>query len=338
MTAAPGQGLRATVAARPVLVARPAVVALSAFCAFVLGACSAGSGGPSGAPAASSPPATHAASKASATTSPSASPTPTVAHLSPPAVPGVTWRAAGTVVNGVTATYIASTAGGSVGLLWIDPSVVSFRLIPGFRVPEGGPATAADNTPSTWVPRMVAAFNGGFLLKDGVGGYYADHRMVRPLVSNLAAFEITADGRLAVGAWGRDLQLTSKTVVVRQNLRLLVDHGRSQTSTSDGPRTWGIANGGLWTANRSALGQLADGSLVFAYGHETRAATMAAALVQVGAQRAIALDMNKSWPGGFVYRHTAGAIVGQRVHPLQYHSPSVYYTRYTKDFVAVLRR
>ena len=315
--------------------------ALSALCLFVLSACSAGSASTSAPPAGASGAASaHAASRPAATKTPaaSASATPTVAHLSPPVAAGVTWRAAGSVVNGVAATYIASTAGGAVGLLWIDPSVVSFRLIPGYKVPEGGPATPADGKPSTWVPRMVAAFNGGFLLKDGVGGYYADHRMVRPLVPNLAAFEITSDGRLAVGAWGRDLQLTSKTVAVRQNLRLLVDHGRAQTSTSDGPRTWGIANGGLWTANRSALGELADGSLVFAYGHETRAATMAAALVQVGAQRAIALDMNKSWPGGFVYRHTAGAIVGQRVHPLQYHSPSVYYARYTKDFVAVLRR
>ena len=313
--------------------------ALSALCLCLLSACSAGSAGSSEGPA-STPGSTHAASRpvASRTATASGSATPAVAHLSPPVAAGVRWRAAGSVVNGVAATYIASTSGGSVGLLWIDPSVVSFRLIPGYKVPEGGPATSADNKPSTWVPRMVAAFNGGFLLKDHVGGYYADHRMVRPLVPNLAAFAITSDGRLAVGAWGRDLQLTSKTVAVRQNLRLLVDHGRAQTSTSDGPRTWGIANGGLWTANRSALGELADGSLVFAYGHETRAATMAAALVQVGAQRAIALDMNKSWPGGFVYRHTAGAIVGQRVHPLQYHSPSVYYARYTKDFVAVLRR
>ena len=229
--------------------------ALSALCLFVLSACSAGSAstsappaGASGAASAHAPASTSRRSRAPASRPPatktpaaSASATPTVAHLSPPVAAGVTWRAAGSVVNGVAATYIASTAGGAVGLLWIDPSVVSFRLIPGYKVPEGGPATPADGKPSTWVPRMVAAFNGGFLLKDGVGGYYADHRMVRQLVPNLAAFEITSDGRLAVGAWGRDLQLTSKTVAVRQNLRLLVDHGRAQTSTSDGPRTWGIA-------------------------------------------------------------------------------------------------
>lgn len=310
---------------------------------LVLVGCSAGSSGAGSPVAASGSP--RASATASATTTKAAtssSPTATVPHLSPPNVPGVRWRAAGSVVNGVAATYLGTAARGSVGLLWIDPSVVSFRFIPGYKVPEGSPSTKADNQPSTWVPRMVAAFNGGFLLKDADGGYYVDHTMVRALLPRLAAMQITSDGRLSVGAWGRDFHLTSQTVAVRQNLRLLVDQGVAQTSAADTARTWGIANGGLWTANRSALGQRADGSLVFAYGHEVRPSTMAAALVGVGVQRAIALDMNKSWPSGFVYRHgsgsSAGATVGLKVHPLMYRSASMYYARFTKDFVAVLRR
>jgi hypothetical protein len=185
---------------------------------------------------------------------------------------------------------------------------------------------------------MVAAFNGGFLLLDHVGGYYYDHRQVSPLVRGLGAFEITADGHLAVGMWGRDLQLTPRTVVVRENLPLLVDDYRSRTSPSDSARTWGLANGGLWTANRSGLGELADGALVYAYGHDLRPSAMAAAFVQVHVQRAMVLDMNKSWPGGFVYGRTSRALAGQRVQPQEYHTPSVYFRRYTKDFVAVLRR
>ncbi len=317
-------------------------VALSAV-ALVLAGCSAGSSG-AGAPAAvsGSPPSSVPASATPKKAAASSFPSSPVPHLSPPNVPGVTWRAAGSVVNGVAATYLATVAGGSVGLMWIDPSVVSFRFIPGYKVPEGSPSTKADNQPSTWVPRMVAAFNGGFMLKDADGGYYVDHTMVRALVPRLAAMQITSDGKLSVGAWGRDFHLTPQTVAVRQNLRLLVDQGVAQTSAADTARTWGIANGGLWTANRSALGQRADRSLVFAYGHEVRPSAMAAALVRVGVQRAIALDMNKSWPSGFVYRHgsgsSPGAIVGLKVHPLMYRSASMYYARFTKDFVAVLRR
>ncbi len=258
--------------------------------------------------------------------------------LSPPEAAGIVWRAEGSDVQGRPATYVAQADAGSIGLLWIDPSSVSFRLVPGFKVPEGSPVLPADNRPSTWLPRMVAAFNGGFMLKDKVGGYFYAHRTVSPLVAGLGALEITTDGRLAIGKWGRDLRLTPQTVVVRENLPLLVDNGRIQVAPTDTVRTWGIANGGLWTANRSALGELADGSLVYAYGHDVRPAAMAEALVRVGAQRAMVLDMNKSWPGGFVYRHTPQGLVGQRIQPLESHAPSVYHRRYTKDFIVVQAR
>jgi hypothetical protein len=262
---------------------------------------------------------------------------PAAGRLAPPKIPGIAWQARGSAVDGRPATYVAE-AGPSVGLLWIDPTLVTFRLVPGVKVPEGGPALPEDNQPQTWVPRMVAAFNGGFLLKDGVGGYYDAGRVVAPLVPGFAALAITRDGRAQVGRWGRDLGLTSATVTVRQNLPLLVDHFRAMTSPRDSARTWGLANGDLWTANRSAVGERPDGALVYAYGHEVRAQAMADALVRVGVERAMVLDMNKSWPGGFVYWHTSTGVHGLPVQPLEYHAPSVYFARYTKDFVVVLAR
>jgi hypothetical protein len=288
--------------------------------------------------------ATAATSGASLTRpSPSAAPrspaaSPATPHLSPPRVAGISWRPSGTLVHGHPVTYVALTDGSAVALMWIDPTLASFRLVPGYQVPEGGPALAADNKPSTWVPKMVAAFNGGFRLKDHVGGYYYARRMVAPLVPGLGALEITADGRLHVGQWGRDLRLTAQTVAVRENLPLLVDGFRARTSANDTPSTWGIANGGLWTANRSALGQRPDGSLVYAYGYNVPPATMAAALVDVGVRTAMVLDMNKSWPGGFFYWRTPSGTVGRRIQSQEWHVPSVYYTRFTKDFVAVLSR
>ena len=302
----------------------------------LLAACSSAAGRPAG-----PEPGGAVVSSAVATAAPQ---TPDRAHaavgsvLSPPGAAGIVWRAEGSDVQGRPATYVAQADAGSIGLLWIDPSSVSFRLVPGLKVPEGGPALPADNRPSTWLTRMVAAFNGGFMLKDKVGGYFYAHHTVSPLVAGLGALEITTDGRLTVGRWGRDLRLSSRTVVVRENLPLLVDDGRSQVAATDTVRTWGIANGGLWTANRSALGELADGSLVYAYGHDVRPAAMAQALVRVGVQRAMVLDMNKSWPGGFVYWHTPQGLVGQRIQPMETHAPSVYQRRYTKDFIVVQAR
>ena len=310
--------------------------------AVVLAACSSAAAGGPGTPAAStSPTGSATTASASASTRPvtaSPKPAPPKPWPGPPAVAGLTWMPVGTGTARGPVTYLARTDAGAVALLWIDTAAVSFRLVPGLSVPEGSPVTAADRSPSTWVPRMVAAFNGGFLLKDSVGGYFYDHQMVRAMKPGYAALEITSDGRLTVGAWGRDLALTSQTVAVRQNLPLLVDHYQARTSAGDTASTWGIANGGLWSANRSALGQLADGSLVYAYGYNVRPAAMSAAMTLVRAREAMMLDMNRSWPGGFVYEHPASGVTGQRIHPQEWHSASVYYSRFTKDFVAVLLR
>lgn len=294
------------------------------------------------------PGAAHVASAvAVATTSaPSQSPVPSTASatptraarkaapgLSPPHVRGLTWVPAGPAVAGRPAVYTARTDQGAVGLIWMDASRLRFRFVPGLLVPEGGPRLPADSRPSTWVPGMVAAFNGGFKLSDHVGGYFYAGRTVSALRAGLGTFTITSAGRIAIGAWGRDVRLIPHTVVVRQNLPLLVDGFRSRTSPSDSPSTWGVANGGLWTANRSALGQLADGSVVFAYGANVGPSTMAAAMVAVRARVAMVLDMNKSWPGGFTYHHSRGKLVGRGIQPGIWHQPSVYFAPFTKDFV-----
>ena len=269
----------------------------------------------------------------SATATPThAVPTP-APGLSPPHVPGLTWVPAGPAGAGRPAVYTALTDNGAVGLLWMDASRLRFRFVPGWKVPEGGPRLPADTRPSTWVSRMVAAFNGGFMLKDHIGGYYYAGRTVSALRAGLGTFTITSAGRIAVGAWGRDLRLTAHTVVVRQNLPLLVDGFRARTSPSDTPSTWGVANGGLWTANRSALGQLADGSVVYAFGANVRPSEMAAAMVAVRARVAMVLDMNKSWPGGFTYHHSRGKVVGRGIQRGIWHQPSVYFAPFTKDFV-----
>jgi hypothetical protein len=217
----------------------------------------------------------------------------------------------------------------------MDPSRLRFRFVPGFQVPEGSPATRADRTPSTWVPSMVAAFNSGYKLTDHVGGYYYLGRTVAPLRPGYASMVVHRDGSLAVGVWGRDISMTPDTLMVRQNLRPLVVGGSSQASPGDSPRAWGISNGNRAKANRSALGRLADGSFVYAYAHDVTAATLGSALVSLGVQEAIMLDMNISWPTGFVYSHKGGSTVGSRINHYTVRPPSTYLVRFKKDFIAV---
>ena len=247
----------------------------------------------------------------------------------PPA--GYAWQPAA----GSNAVRVASIRHGAVSLMWMDATRLRFRFVPGLAVPEGSPGTAADTRPSTWVPRMVAAFNSGYKLSDHVGGYYYLGRNVAPLRTGYASMVVSKDGRLSVGVWGKDIAMTPDTLVVRQNLPPLVVGGVSKASPNDGPRTWGISNGNRPLANRSALGRLPDGSYIFVYAHLVTAATLGSILVSAGVREAIMLDMNISWPTGFVYAHRGGRVVGSRINPATIRPPSTYLTRFKKDFIAV---
>ncbi|MEI6621594.1 MAG: phosphodiester glycosidase family protein [Actinomycetes bacterium] len=264
--------------------------------------------------------------------SPAPTPTPTlVSTMTPPVVKGLVWKPQGSKYNGVPVTYVARTDGGSVSLLWMDSSILKYRFVPGYAVPEGSPSTSADNKPSTWVPLAAAGFNGGFQLSDGRGGYYYKGSTVRGLQDGLGAFMITSDGTLKVGKWGRDLKKTADTVVVRQNLPLLVDNSKDVSQNNSGG--WGVADGGVLNAHRTALGQLPDGALVFAFGSNVTPYELAQAMVKVGAKNAMVLDMNKSWPTGFTYTHSGKKTNGARIHPDIWRDPSSYYERFQKDFV-----
>ena len=275
---------------------------------------------------------------AAATTQPSATTSP-AQPLAPPAGNGLSWRAAGTVVSGRPATFLATTRSGSIALLWMDPSALSFRFIPGTQFPEGGPRLPADRQAATWVPRLAAAFNGAFKLRDHVGGYYYAGRTVSPLRPGLASLVVDDAGRLSVVQWGRERSSVAGVQVVRQNMGLLVDQYVSEATAHDSNSRWGWADHDTRLANRSALGELADGSLVYAFGHDVTALDLAAALVQARARTAVMLDMNLAQPMGFVYWHQAGTVIGERVLPSVYHSPSIYLTAgYYKDFFVALAR
>jgi hypothetical protein len=268
----------------------------------------------------------------------SAAPSSKPARWGPPQVAGLVWHPRGTPVAGHYPTYIATTRSGSIGLLWMDPRLLSFRFVPGSQYPEGGSVLAADRNPSTWVPTLVAAFNGAFKLRDNVGGYYYAGVTVSRLRTGLASLVIDGRGRLSVVQWGREISSSTGLQVVRQNMRLLVDQYVAGTSPSDKNSAWGWADHNARLANRSALGELADGSLVFEYGHLLTAQDMAAGLVGLHARTAIMLDMNITQPGGFVYQQVPGGVDGNRIVPWVVHAPSVYLHPWIKDFVVALTR
>lgn len=247
----------------------------------------------------------------------------------PPA--GFPWRP----TAGSPYLAIADAPNKFVSLLWLDVAHLKIRYVPGFKYPEGSPRSTADMTPATWVPKMVAAFDGGFKLADHVGGYYYLGAMVAPLKPGLATIVVYKNGSVRVGRWGRDLHQTTDMLMIRQNMYPLVDQGVSQTKSSDTYRTWGFTFNHRWLVNRSALGVRADGTFVFIYGHNITPSTIADYLVQAGARFAIDLDMNGYFPAGFIYRHVGSSVIGSRINPHVVHFPAIYLVPYQKDFFSV---
>ncbi len=230
---------------------------------------------------------------------------------------------------------LSLTHGSKVSMLWMDPAFLRFRFIPGYTWPEHSPRTKADHDPTTWLGSMIAAFNGAYKLSDKAGGYYYRGKRVAPLRNGLASMVFYKDGSLQVGVWGVDVQMTPNVLAVRQNLKPIVRNGVSQTRASDRALTWGRTITKDPYTNRSALGVLADGTLVFLFAHAATPSMLAADLVAVGAQVAIALDMNGLWPTGYLYRHHGATIIGSKINPNIVRSPKIYYDTLNKDFVVV---
>ena len=237
-------------------------------------------------------------------------------HLPPPAAisplvfPGLPgeglWRPVGRPVHGLSAVYEAFLRPDSVhtslvaGVAWMDTTRLRASLYAGSYIPGRGPWTLAAPISPPAAASLVAVFNSGFRMKDARGGYFEDGRTAMPLVNGAASFVIYRDGRATVAQWGRDATMSPDVVAVRQNLRLLVDHG-APVPGLDGRWAWGATLGDKVYVWRSGVGVTADGALVYAAGPGLDAPSLADLLVRAGAVRAMELDINTDWVNLSVY-------------------------------------
>lgn len=230
------------------------------------------------------------------------------------------------------------------GVAWMDTRLLRARLYSGSLSPGGLFWHATAPIAGAAAQTLVAAFNGGFLLKASQGGYLSEGRLIAPLRAGAASLVLYANGTATVGQWGRDVQRTPSVVAVRQNLRLLVDHGR----TVAGLRRSDVAVWGAslhWVANtwRSGLGITSDGALVYVAG-PMNVVDLAQLLVRAGAVRAMPLDMNPLWTVFATYRpspNTAPAAPanGTDLLATMIQSPSRFFqATYSRDFITMSAR
>ena len=273
--------------------------------------------------AAPSPPGTGVPPAASSTTRAPARARPPASRLS--AWPGIR----GAIVAGTRGVPLvavrveaAVTPGsGPVTVLVADLTRLRLVLHAGLVQPpsaggwrHGPVVTGAERTD------LVAAFNGGFKAGDSRGGWRSEGRIVVPLVPGAASLVIYRDGGVDIGTWSLGLPARHRTVAsVRQNLGLLVNHGRAQDGPSDAATRWGVAFRGAHLVSRSAVGITADHLLVWVGGTDVTVHDLTVALVRQHVMRAMELDINAPFVRAFLFPGRAKIVIphgGYPQHPL----------------------
>ena len=259
---------------------------------------------------------TPAAAAVSHSPSPAPSPTPVPGHVS--------------------VSHFRTPSGARVTLATFR-GAVSYRLHGGSGDPgssaiadlRGGPAVHGAERHA-----LLAGFNGGFMLSVHAGGYEQAGHVISPLARGMASLVIDRSGAATIGSWGYGVPRHGQPVYsVRQNLHLLVNHGRP-TAAAANWNAWGATLGGGEYVARSALGQDAAGNLIYAASMSASPAAMAAALVHAGARRAMELDINPEWVQLDVARHPGGRL--RAAIPGQVRPSSQYLSGWTRDFITVL--
>jgi hypothetical protein len=274
----------------------------------------------------------------------------------PPAVPLVVqpglpgegqWSPTGPLVNGSTAMYVAQFRADSTytseltTAVWIDPTRLHVSLVPGAREP-GGTWSHPPYITQGELPKALAAFNGGFRMKDAHGGFFLAGREQAPLREGAASVVIYDSGRMVIGAWGSEIQMGPHVSAVLQNLVLMVDGGRVNPAVShDDTKLWGSTLGVRTVVPRSGIGVTADGALVYVAGPALTALSLAESLQRAGAVRAMTLDINPEWVTFNFYSHPDASkplvVDASKLYPRMYRSATRYLgpTKESRDFFLI---
>jgi hypothetical protein len=185
--------------------------------------------------------------------------------------------------------------------------------------------------------RLLATFNSGFTYGDGHGGFGVDGQTVTPLRAGDATVVAYRDGRVDVTDWRGGSRLPPWLTLARQNLPLIVDHGRSNPALNDPNAFWGYTLGNAVRVWRSGVGVDRHGNLIYAAADLQTAGSLAQLFVHLGAVRAMELDINPEWPS-FITYGSGGGRDAIKLVPNSQQSAQRYLVPDDRDFFAVYRR
>ncbi|MGH7298455.1 MAG: hypothetical protein ACRELB_26175, partial [Polyangiaceae bacterium] len=153
--------------------------------------------------------------------------------------------------------------------------------------------------------RVAAAFNGAFKTEHGHYGMMVHRRVLLPPVPGAATVLTLDDGRVGFGTWGADRKVggilgvpDDAIVSFRQNLDPLVDRGQVNPT---GRNLWGFTLPGKGVqTERTGLCVTTSGHLLYAWGDDVSATTLAKAMKMAGCDYGMHLDMNP-YHTGFLF-------------------------------------
>jgi Phosphodiester glycosidase len=268
---------------------------------------------------------------------------PRIRPLLVPALPGEgVWRAVGPAVDGspplLVTTFRPSASYPRVVayVAWIDHTQSQLALYPGRYEPPSSLPRGPMQVPYGERWRLLATFNSGFTYQDGHGGFAVDGRTYTPLEQGNGTLVEYANGRMNVVSWRGGSMLGPNVVFARQNLPLIVDHGRPTPNLSNGPE-WGATLGNAILVWRTGVGIDRHGNLIYAAADYQTVGTLAQILVHAGAVRAIELDINSEWPSFITYGHRGG-LVPSKLVPNGQQPATRYLAPDDRDFFALYRR
>ncbi len=261
-------------------------------------------------------PATSVAPRARVATSPAPAPTPAPAtfalpDIAPPEAATAArgdghWRAwdkAGADARGplllrTTLHPDPMRARVTLTIVAVDLARVGLGMVAG-RSEPANPQIKVSRRPGT-IPTarqdaLIAAFNGGFKLKDGRHGMMVDGVVYAPPVAGSCTVAVAKDGGVRVAPWERIAQ--GDTAAYRQTPACLIDAAALHPKL-DGKHIhdWGAPFGGKADVRRSAVGIDASGHVLFyALGEDVTPRQLAATLKLAGATTAAELDINFSF-------------------------------------------
>lgn len=248
------------------------------------------------------------------------------------------WQIASTTATGAPAVYTSrfepdpTQPSVVTGVAVLSTRAVTLHLMLGTSEPHSPLNTSAAKVPPADAGALAAVFNSGFRFRDITGGIYADGRTYRPLINGQATAVIDDQGHLTVGSWGRDLTLTPHVVAARQNLELIVDHARPLPRTGSSSAGWGGTHLQYQYTWRSGLGVDRHSNIVYAAGNYLTLSTLAVALADAGAVRAMELDMHSGMSLFTTWRSTSSGQAPTKLLSTMPGSASRYLAPDRRDF------